>query len=538
MRKKSINWLKVLRVILAIIIFTPILLVFIDFRHKLPVSLTRLLEWQIVPAILGVEIVILTVLFLLTLTFGRIYCSVICPAGILQDIFNRISCIYKKKKSGKMRFRYHKPANWLRYTILGATTVLALFGFMELCLLLDPYSNFGRISANIFRPALMWCNNALVGTLTSMGNYYLYNVLIKIPTVAFVSAITAFLVFAVMVYFRGRLFCNSICPVGALLSVVSRYSLFRVLINKDACNKCKSCERSCKAEAIDAANMNVDASRCVTCFNCTSSCTKNAIKYQFALVSRQSNNNVSTDTLKPEVNKPEELKSKESRSEVSIDNVSESRRSFIATSAALAGTVPLYAFAQSSGAGGNKKLPVTPPGSLSVERFKNLCTGCHLCVVQCPTQILKPAGLQYGFDYMLKPYMSFDNKYCNYSCVVCTRVCPTDAIKPISVEEKKVAQIGIAEFYIDICVVKTDKNDCGACSEHCPTQAVHMVPYEGTLTIPKVEPDLCIGCGGCESICPVRPERAIVIVSNAVHRAIEKPEEGEVREVDLDDFGF
>ena len=346
-----------------------------------------------------------------------------------------------------------------------------------------------------------------------------------------------------MTYFRGRLFCNSICPVGALLSIVSRYSLFHISIDKNACNKCKSCERSCKAEAIDASNMNVDTSRCVTCFNCTSSCTKNAIKYRFAPFKNNAqctmhneqnaiNNAQSTiEESKTEVAEVSEPKASEG-------NVSESRRSFITTSAALASAVPLCAFAQNSGATGNKKLPVTPPGSLSVERFKDLCTGCHLCVVQCPTQILKPAGLKYGFGYMLKPYMSFDNKYCNYSCIVCSQVCPTDAIKPISVEEKKVAQIGIAEFYLDLCIVKTDKNDCGACSEHCPTQAVHMVPYEGTLTIPKVEPDLCIGCGGCESICPVRPERAIVIISNPVHLTVEKPKEEEVKKFDVDDFGF
>ena len=523
MRKKSTNWLKVLRVILAIIIFTPILLVFIDFTHRLPISMTRLLEWQLMPAILGIEIVILIVLFLLTLIFGRIYCSVICPAGILQDIFNRISCIGKKKKNGKMRFRYHKPSNWVRYTILGATAILALFGFTELCLFLDPYSNFGRISTNIFRPAMMWGNNVIAGILSAKGNYFLYIVSIKISTAALVSAIAAFVIFAVMTYFRGRLFCNSICPVGALLSIVSRYSLFHISIDKNACNKCKSCERSCKTEAIDASNMNVDTSRCVTCFNCTSSCTKNAIKYSFAPLK---NNAQST------------INNIENTPEASTDKASESRRSFIATSAALASAVPLYAFAQNNGATGNKKLPVTPPGSLNIERFKDLCTGCHLCVVQCPTQILKPAGLQYGFGYMLKPYMSFDSKYCNYSCIVCSQVCPTDAIKPISVEEKKVSQIGIAEFYLDLCVVKTDNNDCGACSEHCPTQAVHMVPYEGTLTIPKVEPNLCVGCGGCESICPVRPERAIVVISNAVHQIVEMPEEEEAKEFDIDGFGF
>jgi len=510
MKRISLNLLKVLRVILAIAIFTPILLFFVDFADILPDSLGRILEWQVMPAIFGVEVAILIVYTLLTLFLGRIYCSVICPAGILQDIFNRISCIGKKKKNGKMRFRYRKPANLLRYTLLGITAILALFGITELCLLLDPYSNFGRIAANVFHPIVVWANNLLAGFLSSRGNYSLYNVSLTVPTIALVSGITALVVFAVMAYFRGRLFCNSICPVGALLSLVSRYSFFRISIDKGACNNCKSCERSCKAEAIDAESMKIDASRCVTCFNCTSTCNKAAIKYRFAPVAAKS----------------------------SSKETSESRRSFIAAGATLAGTVPFYALASNKGSKKDTDLPVTPPGSLSVERFKDLCTGCHICVVQCPTHILKPAGLQYGLDYMLKPYMSYDRKYCNYSCTVCSRVCPTDAIKPISVEEKKVTQIGIARFYIDKCVVKTDKNDCGACSEHCPTQAVHMIPYEGTLTIPRVEPDLCVGCGGCEAICPVRPERAIVIISSPVHKKIELPEEEDVLDIKLDDFGF
>ena len=525
MKKKPFNFLKVLRVILAIVIFTPLLLVFTDFTGSLPESIVRLPEWQLIPAILGVETGILVVLFLLTFFFGRIYCSVICPAGILQDIFNRISCIGKKKKNGKMRFRYHKPANWLRYTILGATAVLTIFGFTELCMLLDPYSNFGRISANIFHPIVIWGNNILVGILSAMDNYTLYYLSYSVTTAALISAIIILVIFAVMVYFRGRLFCNTLCPVGALLSIVSRFSIFRISIDGSKCNSCKSCERTCKAEAIDAEKMKVDVSRCVTCFNCTSVCNKNSIKYRFAPFALSKRKTIAlTDTPKADISK---------------DTVSESRRSFIATGATLAGSVPLLALAQNnSNSGGSKKLPITPPGSVSIERFKDLCIGCHLCVVKCPLFLLKPAGLQYGFDYMLKPYMSYETKYCDYTCVICSQVCPTDAIKPISVEKKKVIQIGIAEFNIDLCVVKTEGTDCGACSEHCPSLAVHMIPHTGTLTIPKVEPELCIGCGGCESICPVRPVRAIIVKSNPVHLKAELPKEDEVKDVKVDDFGF
>jgi ferredoxin len=411
---------------------------------------------------------------------------------------------------------------------LGLTAILAVFGITELCLLFDPYSHFGRITTNLFRPAVVWMNNILADFLSSKGNYSLYHVTVRTSTAALISAVAAVLVFAVMVYFRGRLFCNTICPVGALLSLVSRYSLFRITFDKDKCNHCTLCERTCKAEAIDSGNMTVDTSSCVTCFNCTSACNRNSLKYAFAPPSwKKKNRNTEVSAITGEKKAPPPP---------SGEVISKSRRSFITTGAALAGSVPLTALAKNSSH--ERSAPVTPPGSLSIERFKNLCTGCHICVVQCPTHILHPAGLEYGLGYMLKPYMSYENSYCNYSCIVCSDVCPTDAIKPITVEEKKVTQIGIANFHKEICVVYTDENDCGACSEHCPSQAVHMVPYKGTLTIPQVEAELCVGCGGCESICPVRPVRAIVVISNPVHQTTQLPEEEEVKEFEVDDFGF
>lgn len=147
-------------------------------------------------------------------------------------------------------------------------------------------------------------------------------------------------------------------------------------------------------------------------------------------------------------------------------------------------------------------------------------------------------GLEYGLDYMLKPRLAYISSYCNYECTVCSDVCPTGAIKPLTIEEKTTTQVGIATFFKGRCVVNTEEKDCGACAEHCPTQAVHMVPYKGTLTIPQINPDLCIGCGGCESICPVRPMRAIIVKSNVEHKFVEKPKEEEIKEIEVDDFGF
>lgn len=526
---KRPNYLKGLRVLLAVLFFVPILLFFLDFTNKMPVDVHKLLHIQLLPAILGGMFGIVAVLLVLTLLFGRLYCSVICPAGVLQDIINRIFCIGKKKKKGKRRFKYHLPMNWLRYVLLGATAVMAVLGFSGLCLLLDPYSNFGRIAANLFRPAVMWGNNVLADLLMKMDNYSLFHVTISTVSIAgVVSAVVALLVFVVMVVFRGRLFCNTICPVGALLSLVSRYSFFRISFDKEACTHCGNCEHTCKAEAINAKDLTVDTSRCVDCFNCVSSCAKGGLQYRF----------------NPPFRKTETVEMASADAVPCQTREQSSRRTFLTTGVTVAASLPIVSAIAEGGKGHRKRKgqknwpPITPPGSLNLERFKDKCTGCHICVVKCPSQVLRPAGMEYGFDYLLKPHMAYISSYCNYECTVCAEVCPAEAIKPITVEEKKSLQVGIATFFINRCIVKTEGTDCGACSEHCPTQAVHMVPYEGTLTIPVVNPDLCVGCGGCESICPVRPMRAIIVKANTEHKHIVLPEEEEVKNVEVDDFGF
>ncbi|MDL2221728.1 4Fe-4S binding protein [Parabacteroides sp. OttesenSCG-928-N08] len=517
---KKPNYLKGLRVGIAILIFLPILFYFLDFRNDLPNGLHRLLHLQLIPALLAGMAAIVIIQLLLAFLFGRVYCSMICPAGILQDIINRIYCIGKKKNKGSRRFGYKKPQNLLRYSLTALTFLLIPFGILLPGLLLDPYSNFGRIATNLFRPAAVFINNLLAELFAMFDNYTLFHVkLTTITTPALIGALIALGVFVGLTIWRGRLFCNTLCPVGGLLSLVSRFSLFRIDIDQSKCSSCGLCEKSCKAEAIDTKTMRVDASRCVSCFNCVSKCKKDSLHYRYAPVW------------------------KKEKKEETVEPISNSRRTFLATGATVAASLPVVsaiAAPRERKRLHQKPLPITPPGSLSIERFKDKCTGCHLCVVQCPSQLLRPAGLEYGFDYMLKPHMSYLDSYCNYECVVCSEVCPNHAILPITVEEKVTTQVGIAHFILNRCIVETDNTDCGACSEHCPVQAVHMELYKegSTLTVPVVEPELCIGCGGCESICPVRPHRAIIIKANPVHQRVEKPAEEKALEIEIDGFGF
>lgn len=527
---KKTNSLKGLRVILAILFFVPIFLFFVDFRAILPPSIHSFLHLQIVPAILSGMVGLLLLQLLLALVFGRIYCSAICPAGVFQDIINRIFCIGKKKKKGSRRFGYREPMNYLRYILLGLVAALGLFGSIELLLALDPYSNFGRIAANLFRPSVIWGNNLLADLLARADNYTLFHVTLTTVTAAgLIAGLVALLVFIVMVILRGRLFCNTLCPVGGLLSLISRYSLFRISIDKEKCISCGLCEQSCKAEAINIKDFSVDTSRCVDCFNCLSSCKKDSIHYSYKPFYRKEEKEIK-DTITVA----------DALTDTSIVSTN-TRRQFLATSATVAATLPVVSAVARPISGKKEKLiPVTPPGSISLERFKDRCTGCHLCVTHCPSQVLYPAGLQFGLGYALKPHVAYIDSYCNYTCTACADVCPNQALILESEDDKMTTQVGIAEFFLERCIVETENTDCGACSEHCPTQAVHMELYKegSTLTVPVVEPDLCIGCGGCESICPVRPDRAIIIKPNPVHQRVEKPQEEEVRDIQIDDFGF
>jgi ferredoxin len=169
-----------------------------------------------------------------------------------------------------------------------------------------------------------------------------------------------------------------------------------------------------------------------------------------------------------------------------------------------------------------RKSAISPPGSIGVERFNSKCTACHLCVSACPTQVLQPSFLEYGFTGMMQPRMDNITSFCNFECKICSDVCPTGAILPIDLEKKKLAQIGKSVFVKDNCIVQTQKTDCGACSEHCPTKAVRMIPFEGKLFIPETRDDYCIGCGACEFACPTKPHKAIYVEGNRVHQLAKK----------------
>ncbi len=511
--------LKWLRVTVAVIFFIGIAYAFL---HHIPAwnvpNMTgggegmedsfSLARWQFVPSVLGslsgaaVSAVILGVLLLLTLLFGRVYCSFICPLGILQDIVFRI----RRWLAPKRFLKFSRPVPWVRYGVLALLAACCVTGLAGLSLnWLDPYSIFGRIMYVLAWPAAIWSNNLLAADSSSADLVQMDYFPAAFP-VLLASAGMLGLV-AVMSAWKGRLYCNTVCPVGTLLGLLSRISLFRLGFDPASCKKCGKCVKSCKAQCLNLKEYKIDSSRCVACYDCVRSCSEGGIRYRWFTRARQ---------LIPAQKK----KAPAPSSSAAVPSIAgSSRRQFLEATAAGLATAAL------SGCRGDaaRKLDPTqcvlPPGAGSLERFLDICTGCQMCVANCPTHVLQPSYLQLGLKGFMKPRMDFATKYCLYDCHRCAEVCPTGAIRrmPVTAERdtegitKDTTRIAVARFYVCRCLVAREDMDCGACTEHCPTKALYTVPYIGRdgqeHRLPRLDPSLCIGCGACEHACPVTAER-------------------------------
>ena len=526
--------LKYFRVIISLFFLVTATLIFIDIRHEFSEGfISSFLYLQFVPSAVRIfQVTALSatgflLIILLTALFGRVYCSTICPLGILQDVISWISIKFRKIKRP---YKYSKPSNILRYSLLGLTVIFILFGSFLLLTLLDPYSNFGRFVSYFGRPGVIEVNNSLSSFLMERGNYFLFPV--TVPAIRWEILVFAFLMLGLVVglaYKWGRLYCNTVCPVGTLLGYISRYSRFRIHIDKDSCSMCGRCDRICKSSCISFRDSDIDFSRCVACYNCLKVCPDNAIKYSVPQKEEKlvpvtseypGNTGTITDTSK--------------RNFLFSALIMFFGGRFLSTSAA---DVPQPQ--QETEIMEIKNHPVSPPGSRSIDNFNKSCTACTLCVTACPTNVLQPSFLEYGIGGLLQPHMNFHTGFCNFDCTVCGEVCPNGAILPLTQEKKHLTQIGVVKFEKENCIVYTENTSCGACSEHCPTRACDMVPYIGELTIPEVDEDTCIGCGACEYICPTRPYRAIYVDGNRKHKIADEPDfEPVEKEVDFEDFPF
>lgn len=396
----------ILILIMAIIGFTGIFYYIPIFNLQFtPVVQRFFTDFSIIAAV----IFLTTILY--SLIFGRIYCSLICPFGIFQELISLIT-----KKNNETQHSYP-----LKYFIAALSFGVLIGGSAIIIRYIDPYTLFG--SALTF---------SLIG-------------------------ITAVIAIILIVIFKNRFFCTNICPVGTILGLLSKISLFKIYINKQDCLSCGTCERNCPSGCIDSEQETVNNETCIKCLKCITECPKNAIKYG----------------IKPK----ETIK------------FNPKRRALIISSAALI----LFASAVKAGKvlalNSAKKIKniILPPGSINEERMLNKCLNCNLCINACPNKIIKKANNEYG-----AVHINYSDKgVCKFDCNECSKVCPSGAIKKISLEEKQKTRIAIAVINKDKCI------SCGACVFNCPVKAISKNTNEPAI----IDASKCIGCGACKAKC-------------------------------------
>ena len=496
--------LRRIRLIVALVFFILITLLFLDFTGTLHGWFGWLAKIQFLPAVLALNVGVILLWVVLTLVFGRVYCSVICPLGVFQDVVSWFSGRRKKKK---YRFSYSPAVSWLRYGGLGVFIIAMIAGIGSVVALLAPYSSYGRIVSNLFAPVYQWGNNVLAYFAERSDSYAFYETSVwlkSLPT--FIIAAGTFVVLVVLAWRNGRTYCNTICPIGTVLGFFSRYSLFRPEIDAEKCTNCSLCSRKCKAACINYKDHRIDYSRCVTCMDCIDSCKHGAISYKYR------------------------FGKKEIKETSETGNTNNARRSFL-TGMGLVLVSSAVKAQEKKVDGGlavilDKKVParmtpLVPPGAKGLRNMRTHCTGCQLCVSVCPNQVLRPST---KLETLMQPEMSYERGYCRPECTKCSEVCPAGAILKLTPADKSATQIGHAVWVEKNCVPLRDKVACGNCARHCPTGAITMVPSDAddadSLKIPVVNVERCIGCGACENLCPARPFSAIYVEGHEQHRTI------------------
>ena len=505
------------RIALAIVFWLCITVLFLDLTGATRLWFGWMAKIQFLPAVLAANVGVTVLWVVVTMLIGRIYCSVICPLGVMQDgmihVADWVHRLRTKKKIGRYHFWAPRWTHWMRLAILAVLCVGIVVGGGFVVQWLAPYSSYGRIATSIFRPVVLWVNDILADAAAERDSFAFWHVTwTQFDLALLVTSAVTLAILIVSTISGGRFYCNNICPVGTVLGLLGRRAVMRIYIDADKCVKCGLCEHKCKSMAIDSKRCFVDNSRCIDCFNCLEVCHKDAISFGKI--------KASATTTKDE--------------KVAVDTT---RRTMLTTAVTLAAASQLKAVDKVTDGGlaviedkkrYERQTPICPPGALSLKNLQQHCTGCQLCVSACPNGVLHPST---GLLHYLQPTMSYEVNHCRPECHACSDVCPAGAILPLGkmheekMQRKSSLKIGRAVWVRENCLPVAMEEKCGNCATHCPTGAITMVPLgedsgPNALRVPSVDDERCIGCGACEHLCPVRPFSAIHVEGIEVQREI------------------
>ena len=487
---------RLLRILLSLAVFTAFAWPFaMGVTHGNAEKFSAFFKFQLGPALVrgithhaSFAVLILIALLWLTFLFGRFYCAFFCPLGILQDCIGWLKRspgfpTRKTRKAGSENLGSfkHPHLRLLRYLIALTSFAILTVGWAVGFKILDPYSIFGRMASATLTPVgkfiqAKWFPLGILETRTPDA-WVLY---IGWASLALLVA---------LVIWKRRIFCNALCPVGTLLGVVSSRGIFKLKLHD--CVKCGKCVDVCPSGSIDPENNTLDNERCLRCMSCLAACKPKCIKF--------------TAKCEPVATEP-------------------SRRNFLTSTSGLIIFGSLYFIRRSNNRirsdsanpgvvsrllNTSKPKAICPPGAGSPQRFSAFCTGCALCVANCTGRTLQGANPAKG---ILHPHLCFEKGFCEPNCMKCSQLCPVGALRPMTLAAKKRTRVGLARFDEGLCVAVVDGTHCGACAEHCPTEALHMVDYGTGTPVPELNEALCTGCGACEYICPVKiPHKAIYV---------------------------
>ena len=455
-------------------------------------------------------------LIALTMLFGRFFCGWICPMGTLNHM---IASVKSSRLKGKKRLdaNRYKPYQRWKYGVLAVFFGAALFTSLDVGLL-DPIALLTRSMSLAVVPAYNTGVRALAAAASSgtFGfatplmdgvGFVLQHLVLRAKPVLFQSALFIGLLFAALLAANRiitRFWCRGICPLGAMLGLLSRFSLLGMQKHPSLCTDCNRCALDCQGGDDPQPGYQWRQSECHLCLNCVADCPEAGIEF----------------TLYPDM--------ADTRSGADI-----TRRTVITSAVAGLAAIPLMRAETGFSKGGDPSL-VRPPGSVGEKDFLSRCVRCGECMNVCPNNALHPTFMQSGFEGIWSPMLVPRIGYCEPTCVLCGTVCPTGAIDEITEKEKAWVpvkgqhkterpplRIGLAFYDFGRCLPWAMATECIVCEEWCPTspkaiyfEQVEVQNRKGDFVMlkrPHVDPQLCVGCGACTYACPVKGQPAIYI---------------------------